>query len=318
MNYVYMYNCFADYEQALMEADHRALFHRPYTTSLVITDEDVPFHRSCFIKWRLEVLHEAGGFSALLEDVKNAGYDWDGFKVTYLKNKVTHHDYNLSLSETRQLADAIDGDPDMKHPQITLGLTYTKGTYYFGIVEDNKDWNAREYKPQSYSHSLPVRIARTALVMAAGTASPEVIDPCCGVGTVVLEGLSMGLDIRGSDINRFVAYKARQNMIYYNEDPMLIERKDIHDITEHYDAAVIDVPYGVYAYVSTDEQLALIQAALAIADRVVAVTHLDLKDDYLECGWHVLDGASCRRGGFYRYLYVLEETHETRTDCERQ
>lgn len=47
--------------------------------------------------------------------------------------------------------------------------------------------------PIPFSNSLDIRLARTLINIAGeNDISKTIIDPCCGMGTVVLEGLALG------------------------------------------------------------------------------------------------------------------------------
>ena len=116
----------------------------------------------------------------------------------------------------------------------------------------------------------------------------------------------MGLDIRGSDINRDVSYKGRLNIEQFGYDPLLITRRDIHDITEHYDLAIIDVPYGVYSHISQEQQLDLINEACHIASNCVAITHVEYDEAFKAMHLSYQHKCYLRKGNFYRYFYVLE------------
>ncbi len=44
------------------------------------------------------------------------------FKVIYLKNDITHVDYQESLEKCRQIAHPIDGSVNMQEPKVILQL----------------------------------------------------------------------------------------------------------------------------------------------------------------------------------------------------
>ena len=52
-------------------------------------------------------------------------------------------------------------------------------------------------------------------------------DPCCGIGTILVEALSMDINIVGRDINHFVV------------------RSDIAGVERHYDVAILDMPFSL-------------------------------------------------------------------------
>ncbi|GAA3334615.1 hypothetical protein GCM10020331_103270 [Ectobacillus funiculus] len=73
-----------------------------------------------------------------------------------------------------------------------------------------------EKKPHSYSTSLSTRVARAvANIAVPDPTGIKAIDPCCGIGTVLVEALSMGINIVGSDINPLVLPGARENIAHF-------------------------------------------------------------------------------------------------------
>lgn len=67
-------------------------------------------------------------------------------------------------------------------------------------------------KPNTFSNSLDIRLARTLINIAGeNDQTKTMIDPCCGMGTVVLEGLALGYSIKGFDISRI--FHGKQDVI---------------------------------------------------------------------------------------------------------
>ncbi|MBO6046377.1 MAG: hypothetical protein J6P61_01360 [Erysipelotrichaceae bacterium] len=305
MKYLYIFNYFSQFEESLAHGEFRAIFNEEYQR-YYFTDIDYPYSRSVFIKERLTIWHEGQTIEELVEKLYQDNLYYEDFKILYYKNKITHVDYQESLRWCRRLSDPIDGSTDLVHPKVEFALTKIHDTFYFGLLEHNRDWHLHEDKPNSYSHSLPLRVARTAVNLGVGKESDlKIIDPCCGVGTVVLEGLSMGLNIVGSDINRYVAYQARGNLKYYGYDPERIWRQDIHDIKETYDLAIIDVPYGVFSAFDKEAQLDLIKATYKFAKKVVIISHDDYTKEIEAMGFTIINQCYYRKSNFMRYLTTV-------------
>src|SRR4029453_2001960 len=93
------------------------------------------------------------------------------------------------------------------------------------------------------------------------------IDPCCGIGTVLVEALSMGIDIVGRDINLFVIRGTLANLAHF-EFKTDVVCGDIADITSHYDAAIVDMPYNHYSRTTPEAQLSLLRNARRIASKM--------------------------------------------------
>lgn len=311
MKYLYIYNYFAPYEEDLCHAEFRRVFHTPFSSRYFFTDQDYDYTRSVFIKERLTILHTASSVEEIIQALERDHLYYEDFKVIYYKNEITHQDYRESLAYARALSDPIAGTTDMEHPKVVFALTKFHDAYYFGLLERNMDWHKHEVKPHSYSHSLPLRVARTALNIGLGDRQGlSVIDPCCGVGTVVLEGLSMGLDIIGSDINRYVSYQGRLNLEYFGYDPLRITRKDMHEITQHYDLAIMDVPYGVYSNFSLEEQIDLVKAASSFCEELVVITHEKIDEGIRASGFTIMDQCVYKKSNFYRYLTYAKKVNQ--------
>ena len=300
--YLYVYNYYPQFEESMALMEFHNIFHADYE-KYHFTDIDFNIKRSVFIKARLTIFHAAKSVAELVDLLKHDDLYYEDFKVEYYKNDLTHYDYQRSLKEASMLSDPIPGTTDLEHPKVELAFTYIKDTYYFGLLERNKDWHKYEVKPYSYSHSLPLKCARVALNLGLGSAIHDtIIDPCCGVGTVVLEGLGLGFQIVGSDINRYVSYKARLNLKHFGFDPLLITKRNIHDIQEHYNLCIMDVPYGVVVPFSIEEQLDLIREAYRISDRLVVITHVNLNEQIEEIGYTIKDQCVYKRGNFERFI----------------
>ena len=74
----------------------------------------------------------------------------------------------------------------------------------------------------TFSNSLDIRLARTLINIAGeNDQTKTMIDPCCGMGTVVLEGLALGYSIKGFDISRDISWKARCNLNHFGFDGLV-------------------------------------------------------------------------------------------------
>ena len=304
--YMYVYKYYPQYEESMALCEFENIFHEPYE-KYFFTDYDYDYKRSVFIKERLTIFKESNDPEEIIAYLKDAHLYYENFKVIFYKNDEVHVPYEERLSLCHRLSEPIAGTTKLHEPDVELAITKLNNIYYFGLLERNRDWHRYEVKPHSYSHSLPLKVARCALNLGVGNdLSQSIIDPCCGVGTVVLEGLAMGLNIRGSDINRWVSYKARLNLEHFGYDPLLIEKKDIHDIKEQYDLCILDVPYGVYSNCSVDDQLLLINATKSFCKRLVVITHENYKERIASLGFVIRNQCMYKRGNFERYITLCE------------
>lgn len=304
--YLYIYN-YSPNEQELCEMEFKQIFHEEMTSKYFLTNQDFDYQRSVYIKGKLHIRYMNQDFDKIIKDIEKDQLTYYGFKVIYLKNEITQVDYQDSLEKCKRVAFPIAGSVDMKHPQVIIAITKIYEQWLVGIYENDMVWSLRYEKPHSYSHSLNIRDARTLVNIAVGHQKQlSMVDPCCGIGTVVLEALSMGLNIRGYDINRYVSYQARLNLEHFGYDPLLIEKKDIHDLKLNFDVAIMDIPYGVYSPFTYEEQVSLLYAASKIARRLVLVSHIMMEKELENVGYRIIDRCHIQKGNFIRYITLCE------------
>lgn len=97
-----------------------------------------------------------------------------------------------------------------------------------------------------YSTALSTRVARAvANIAIPHPKGVRAIDPCCGIGTVLVEALSMGINIVGRDINPRVVLGSRKNIAHFELEGT-VEIGPIAEVVDDYDVAIIDMPYNLY------------------------------------------------------------------------
>jgi len=79
----------------------------------------------------------------------------------------------------------------MRVPVLEYGIIKLGGHWYFGNYTKSKaKWLDHMHKPKIYSIALSTRVARAiANIAVPDTNEITVIDPCCGIGTVLVEAL---------------------------------------------------------------------------------------------------------------------------------
>src|SRR5690606_12520200 len=116
----------------------------------------------------------------------------------------------------------------------------------------------------------------------------KVIDPCCGIGTVLVEALSMGIDIIGSDHNPLVMKEARENISHFGLNGSVL-LQDIRDVSGSYDVAIIDMPYNLCSVITADEKLEMLQSARGFSKKMVVVTVEQLDTIIEQAGFKIVD-----------------------------
>ena len=309
LQYMYHIN-YQDYEEDLCALEMRALFNRPINDKVFFAEQPITTSISPFIKTRLEVLCEGDSFDAIVQWIKTNEFTAEAFKVQYvpvIKRDPVDKDRKAI---SRKVGLAITGASEFIQPDTVFGVTSYNGHWYFGVFEMNDIlWKQHIEKPYSYSSSLGINTAKAILNTAAkGDLTCKVIDPCCGVGTVLLEGHISGYDITGCEIKEKVAIKARENLKHYGYVGEVIN-SDIKDIIYTYDAAVVDLPYGNFSHSDEANMTQIIRHAKRISKRQVFISSIDLTDSIIEENLTIVDRGVVYKNKsrrFFRYIWVCE------------
>lgn len=306
----YLYTCAAhEDERSLCRLELRALFgidpEWPVFKSSVAIDPS----RSPFIRERIEVWYEGDCVDDISVQAANMPALHSSFKVLFVKtNDLTAAEkinYEGKRGIERQIGLRIKGKADMRHPDHLFGVVTLGGRWYFGAyVKNRAEWLKHMDKPRQYSMALPARVARAVANIAVPR--PEgiaAIDPCCGIGTVLVEALSMGIDIVGREINPQLAAGARENLAFFGLQGEVF-LGPIADARAGYDAAIVDLPYNHVSRITSGEQLSILRHARRIAARV-AVVSIEPIDGMLEAaGFAIADRGLVKKGAFRRYVML--------------
>lgn len=285
--FLYIFN-YPLYEKELCELEFECLFHTQMKSKYFLTSLDVEFCRSVFIRNKIDILKRDNDFEKILDFLNKEQLTYYDFKVIYLKNEITHVSYKETIEKCKQIAFPINGSVNMQNPKVVFILTKIYDEWIFGIQHINDQWNKHENKPYTYSSSLSLRLARSLVNIGVGNdLNLKVIDPCCGIGTVVIEALSMGIDVKGYDISRDVSYQARLNLEHFGYNPLVIEKKDMHSINELYDVCILDIPYGLYSKVSYQQQLELLKSSYKFTKKLILVSIEKMDEELENIGYNV-------------------------------
>ncbi len=310
--YLYTYTHALE-ERSLCALEQRALFGEE-SDNLIRSTTSIDPSRSPFIKGKLSILYSGKSVQAIAEQMEQIELRDQTFKVRFLKINDLSKEQKIEFAEQRNIEKEIGwniiGKAKMKNPDILFGIVPFKGRWYFGTYQESEPvWLHHVKKPQEYSTAISTRLARAIINIAVPDPSGlRVIDPCCGIGTVLVEALSMGIQIVGSDRNPLVVKGARENITYFNYDG-IVEVKDIADEEGHYDVAIIDMPYNIYSQATPEEQYAIIKHAKRIANRVLILTIEDIDEMILKAGFTIIDRGVANKGKkglFSRQVIVCE------------
>lgn len=303
--YFYLVNYNSEFEESLCHMELKCLLNSTMKNKYVFSDIYVNPSRSPFIKEMICIKYEEDSLDKILDKIKADKLSYDDFKVCYVRLEKNEIEYSERLDALKKIGMSIEGEADMHCPKIMFGVTKVEGKWIFGEYKKNDfAWHIHDKKPYEYSNALTIRVARALVNIAVGNnMNIRLVDPCCGVGTVVIEALSMGIDVRGYELNDNIAENAQRNIEFFGYDNV-VTHGNMHDIEEVYDAAIIDIPYGLFTPITYEEQIAIINTARKITKKLVLVTFEDMSDSIKEAGFNIEDICYVCKGKFKRYIYI--------------
>ena len=265
---------------------------------------------SPFIKSRFEIILSALDYFELLKNIKEQNIHKEGFKAEYLVLEGDTTGYKDRLSKLKDVGYRIEGEPDYYHPSVIYSICFYKNNWYFGILtKHNSDWQKHKDKPAKFSSSISINIAKTLVSIATkGDKKIQLLDACCGVGTVMLEACFSGFEIEGCDINWKACKKTRENLAYYDYTAK-VYRSDIKDLTKKYDAAIIDLPYDLYTHSNDTITLNIITSVAKLTSRIIIVSISDIENLIKKAGLSISSFCAVEKRGnkkFTRTIWVCE------------
>lgn len=310
MDFLYTFNC-SPKERNLAHMEMRTLFPENWEDNIgdkvIFSNRDIHTSDSPFIKGRLEIICQGKEFQGILNYLQSEKITSENFKVEYFRLEQENIPYSERLEKCREIGMKIIGTPNMTKYEKLFGITKYGDIWFFGIYEKNSfAWQNRVDKPYSYSNSLDVKLGKTLINLATeGEKSHSLVDVCSGIGTIVIEGLAMGVNITGYEINAIIADNANGNLIHYGFNPCIVNQ-DMHEINHFFHSSILDIPYGIFSHITPEEQQELINKCREISKRMVLVSFEDLESMILKSGFKILDSATLPKGKFQRHIWICE------------
>jgi tRNA G10 N-methylase Trm11 len=309
LGYVYTYACHED-EADLCRLELQCIFGvEPASSGYIESELNIDPSRSPFIKQRVSLMFIGVSSTDLAEQVTTIELNEATFKVTYLEaesnSTLTPMNFAEKRAVEREVGWQIRGKAEMRTPERVFALLRLADRWLFGECWTNKAiWLEHKNKPQNYSTALNTRLARAAVNIAVP--NPEgikAIDPCCGIGTVLIEARSMGIDIMGYDLNPLAVMGARVNLAHFGL-ACSVTVGDMRFIEGSFDAAILDLPYNLCSVISPDEQLEMLESAHNLARRVVIITAESMDSLIFRAGFVIRDRCVVKKGSFTRQVIV--------------
>lgn len=312
--YIYRYTCH-EQELSLCSLEIRQMLHvEPswYQSTAVIDSKlEVSPQRSPYVKYRLQVLLSAESYEALLH--KAAGLQLqEVYKIAALEmiqdSKASKLPYELRRRMERELGTAIGGSINLNDPDVWLGVIQLEGEWLLGIYEAHAGmWQQYDRKPRHYSTALSTRVARAVVNTLVPQLEPAVtlLDPCCGIGTVLLQACDQGVTARGYDINPLAVVGARENIAAF-EFSCSIGIADMRELHEYCEVAVLDLPYNHCSVLPEVERKEMLQALSKLAKKAVIVSVEPIEHELQSIGAAIIDVGQVQKTHFKRDVWLVQ------------
>ena len=259
--------------------------------------------RSAYVGVCAELLAHGSSLEELCAGVRDAGVVGDGFRIEVRKMppKVAVGSPEIA----RHLADAMRGFPDLDKPRERYLALCREGSWRFGRVlsEIDRGYLRQGDRPHNFSQSLNARHAR-ALVNMIAAPGDTLLDPCCGVGTCLIEARLMGIRAVGCDISKANAFNAAANLAHLGL-PRIVAVADARHVAGAFDAALIDFPYGHTTRVDASLYREILNNIAPRALRLGVITGQPAEDLFASLSLQVLRCARVRARRLVRHFYVV-------------
>ena len=261
--------------------------------------------RSAYVAECSRLLVEAAGLEELLGSAEKLALRRDRFRVTVRTTG------DVAAPETGQIeravADIIEGSPDLSRPATEMTVTGAPEGWLLGelVSRTGNRWQGHEQRPFQYSSALPPRVAR-ALVNLVAVPGDKLIDPCCGVGTALVEASEIGIEAFGWETNPVVAEHAAANICHHNQGASIVVG-DGRKARGRWHGAVLDLPYGQQSVKVDSVCAGLVECTGEVADLIAVVALDDLTGLLESLSFNLLGVAELRKNKLVRRVHWAQK-----------
>jgi tRNA G10 N-methylase Trm11 len=307
LGYIYTYACHED-EKDLCRLELRCLFGVESYNGYIETSLYIDPSRSPFLKQRVSLLFSGTSSAELAEQVTAIELNGATFKVIYIEtesNASTLMNFEEKRGVEREVGWQIQGKAEMRTPERVFAILRLADRWFFGeCCMNNAIWLLYRNKHQNYSTALNTRTARASVNIAVPNPQGiKAIDPCCGIGTVLIEARSMEIDMVGFDLNPLAVMGARVNLAHFGLE-CNVTIGDMRFIQGSFDAAILDLPYNLCSVNSLGDQLEMLKCARGFARKVVIITTEFIDALIVNAGFVIQDRCIVKKGRFSRQVIV--------------
>lgn len=167
----------------------------------------------------------------------------------------------------REIGAAIGGNADLSNPKNIVRAVLTGGRAFVGLQKWELEpkafalrWRQRQYR---HHVSLKPDFARFLVNLARTREGDTVLDPFCGMGSILIEAGLMGMKAVGSDIDAEMVRACRRNLEIAGLEGTVVQKGIAEfSVPKKVDAIVTDLPYGTAASLHGTKKEALYKIAL--------------------------------------------------------
>jgi len=311
--YIYRITCH-EQERSLCSMEMRALwgmsFDAHYSTLLLRSNIQHHVDRSPFVKYRLEIWCEGSDIDTLADNIAQIPQITRTYKVIALDELKDEQVEPIAYHDRRgieqRLGSRVKGEVNLNKPELLLGVIKLEHSWVFGELEYHEPiWQRHNHKPRHYSTALSTKVARSLVNIAVPSLKEDIhfFDPCCGIGTVLMEACSQGIYASGGDINPLAVVGARENMAAFDYHCELRIHNMI-EIEKKYDVAIVDLPYNHCSVLPLEERYRMLQALSTMASRVIIVSVEPIRSELVQLGYHIEDEGYIEKTHFKRDVFL--------------
>ncbi len=186
-----------------------------------------------------------------LTDIMRSG---ESFAVRIKRIQGSSRDLKRDALERDLGAAVLDAFPkakvDLENPDKIFVGFLTGGRFVFGLRLAEirpKPFLDRSPLRRPFFHpsTMPPKLARCMVNLARARRGETILDPFCGVGGILIEAGLIDCRVLGSDLDREMVERARQNLLYYGIDPIGVAVCDArHLCFSEASSIATDPPYG--------------------------------------------------------------------------
>ncbi|MCC6804068.1 MAG: methyltransferase domain-containing protein [Anaerolineae bacterium] len=211
-------------------------------------------------------------FSITASFVGRRNYTTDEIKRTIAEGILSLYDWRYT--------------PDDREADLNVRLFIEHETAYVGVRLGKHPLHERAYKAVERPGSLKPTVAAAMLRLAGADPGARLLDPCCGSGTIVIEGALLGAAAQGGDIDPEAVEAALANASAAGVE-VAITQRDARVLPlpdRSIDCVVTNLPWG--RQIAVDDALAGLYADVCSEiERVIApggrIVVLTSAPDYL-------------------------------------